>query len=396
MAVNTIHPGAIEICGDVLNIDENCDGVAQVCCTDSDGDGFSVAYAGSSCGTEDCNDDEFNVHPGAVEICDSLDNQCPGDSGYGLTDEVCSACTDSDGDTYYAEAACGTAVDCDDDYNAIYPGATEANNGLDDNCDGQIDEGFIIANDLDGDGIRDSIEQNGFVLNSDYELWAGTEWDDSSTITIPGASGCRGKCLNPTRRDLFIVWRALDIDSRVDLSTCNIFTFAENPISIGGAEYTVWVTRERSAPAPNRRITEYTADSVQLMALLIEDASTSGTSTGISQPGTIMVEDLGKAWIKSHKIELNIDTNCGGATCKDADGVEYNPPYIGLKCLHKEKTAIHEVWHVLSALNTSDLHIDDSLYIMYGSVLFTEKGPKKTYHIGHQFSPAGQTDPSFQ
>jgi hypothetical protein len=188
----------------------------------------------------------------------------------------------------------------------------------------------------------------------------------------------------------------LDIDSRVDLSTCNIFAFAENPISIGGAEYTVWITRERSVPAPNRRIADNPLDSGQFMALLIESASTSGTSTGISQPSSIMVEGMGQAWIKSHQIELNIDTNCGEGPCKDADGFDHNPPYIQLKCLHKMKTAIHEVWHVLSALNTSDLHIDDSLYIMYGSVLFTQKGPKKTYHIGDQFSPAGQTDPSFQ
>jgi hypothetical protein len=133
-----------------------------------------------------------------------------------------------------------------------------------------------------------------------------------------------------------------------------------------------------------------------MLVLIIEDDSTSGSATGISQPGTIMVEGMGKGWIKTHKIELNIDTNCAGGMCKDADGVEYYPPYIELKCLHKRKTAIHEVWHVLSALSSPDMHIDDTDYIMYGTVLFTEKGPKKTYYIGDEFSPAGHNDPSFQ
>jgi len=403
---SAIHPSAVEICGNGINENcvvedaENFPNGDQACCTDSDGDGFSVAYAGSDCGTEDCNDSDADVHPGAVEICDGQDNQCPGDSGYGLTDEVCSACTDSDGDTYYAEAACGAAPDCDDSSTAIHPGATELNNGVDDNCDGQVDEGWITALDSDEDGIRDSVEQSGFVLNSEYTLWNGSGWDTSSTITIPGSSSCLPgqKCLSQNKRDLFIAWRPLEIDSRIDLTACNIFSFAASPISIGGADYTVWVTKERAFPAyaTNRRIANDPADSGQFMAMLIEDAITSGTSTGISQPGTIMVEGMGKAWIKSHKIDLNIDTNCGAGPCLDEDGTPHYPPYIELKCVNKKKTAIHEVWHVLHALNTSDLHIDDWLYIMYGSVMFTEKGPKKTYHIGDQFSPAGLTDPSFQ
>ncbi|MCX8045243.1 MAG: putative metal-binding motif-containing protein [Desulfobacterota bacterium] len=53
-------------------------------CTDSDGDGY---YAeGGNCGQKDCNDNNNAVNPGAEETCDdSIDNNCNGQ-----TDEGCS------------------------------------------------------------------------------------------------------------------------------------------------------------------------------------------------------------------------------------------------------------------------------------------------------------------
>jgi hypothetical protein len=54
---------------------------------DWDGDGFMKAPMGGN--TIDCNDAEATVYPGAAELCDGIDNQCPGDSGYGTIDEGC-------------------------------------------------------------------------------------------------------------------------------------------------------------------------------------------------------------------------------------------------------------------------------------------------------------------
>jgi N-acetylneuraminic acid mutarotase len=64
---------------------------------DLDGDGFGnasvsqvtcAAPAGWVSVAGDCDDTNPAVHPGAPEINDGIDNQCPGDPGYGLVDEL--------------------------------------------------------------------------------------------------------------------------------------------------------------------------------------------------------------------------------------------------------------------------------------------------------------------
>ena len=90
----------------------------------------------------DCEDDFAAIYPGAPELCDGIDNQCPGDSGYGTIDEGCQVCNDTDGDNFFAEAGCGTPVDCSDSNPDIYPGADETcGDGIDNDCDNQVDEG---------------------------------------------------------------------------------------------------------------------------------------------------------------------------------------------------------------------------------------------------------------
>ncbi|MDA3824195.1 MAG: putative metal-binding motif-containing protein, partial [Bacteroidales bacterium] len=70
-----IHPGAIEICGD--GIDQDCNGQDLACTpnsndVDDDGDGYTENEG-------DCNDNNRNIHPGAIEICgDGIDQDCNG------------------------------------------------------------------------------------------------------------------------------------------------------------------------------------------------------------------------------------------------------------------------------------------------------------------------------
>jgi len=74
----------------------------------------------------DCNDSNPGIYPGATEICDGLDQDCDGivDEGF-----------DQDVDGY---TTCGG--DCDDTDPAVNPGTIEIpDNGRDDDCNGQID-----------------------------------------------------------------------------------------------------------------------------------------------------------------------------------------------------------------------------------------------------------------
>ncbi len=54
-----------------------------------------------------------------------------------------SICIDDDGDGYGDN--CSAGPDCDDGDSDVNPDATEICNGIDDNCDGQIDEGDVCA-----------------------------------------------------------------------------------------------------------------------------------------------------------------------------------------------------------------------------------------------------------
>ena len=50
-------------------------------------------------------------------------------------------CIDADGDGYYTREGCGTEADCDDSAAAVHPGAPEVCDGMDNDCDGIVDEG---------------------------------------------------------------------------------------------------------------------------------------------------------------------------------------------------------------------------------------------------------------
>ncbi len=67
--------------------------------SDWDGDGFHKQGI-----PMDCNDGDSTVYPGAPELCDGFDNQCPGDAfGYGEVDEYACVC---------GNGTCDSTEDC--------------------------------------------------------------------------------------------------------------------------------------------------------------------------------------------------------------------------------------------------------------------------------------------
>mgnify|MGYP000713246903 CR=1 FL=1 len=155
---------------------------------DEDGDGYA--------GDEDCNDTDASVGPGAVEVCDGVDNDCDGaiDEGV-LTVSFLDADGDGFGDPTQPVEACGTAEgavsnanDCDDSAADTYPGATEVCDGDDEDCDGEIDEGTTttVYSDADGDGFGDAAtEREACTVESGF-VTVADDCDDDDPDAWPG------------------------------------------------------------------------------------------------------------------------------------------------------------------------------------------------------------------
>ncbi len=132
-----------------------------------------------------------------------------GASGSGsLVFEVAEA--DGDGDGYVAVELGG--ADCNDGDASINPGAAEWCNGIDDNCEGQVDEvgslgGTIGYADTDGDGFGDPAagvsacaDQPGYVTNAtDCDDGDASSYPDGVELCLDGADNdCDGTTDNCT------------------------------------------------------------------------------------------------------------------------------------------------------------------------------------------------------
>ena len=130
---------------------------------DEDGDGYNEF--------SDCDDSDANVNPSVAEVCDGIDNNCDGEIDEGDAEGATEWYPDLDGDGYgdvatpiiacdQPSGAVDDSSDCDDAVATTNPGADELCDGVDNDCDGSVDEDdavdpFTWYLDDDGDGYGD-------------------------------------------------------------------------------------------------------------------------------------------------------------------------------------------------------------------------------------------------
>jgi hypothetical protein len=192
-------------------MDDNCDGSTDedllvTLFQDDDGDSYGAGPAvtraceaapGYAILDDDCDDRDPNIHPGATEACNLVDDNCDGATDEGVTQTFF---LDADGDNHGTASsslrACApppgyvaNATDCNDLVKAIHPGASETCNRVDDNCDGVTDEGVTLTYFLDADGdhrgtasssLQACAPPPGYVANA-------TDCNDNDSAIYPGA-----------------------------------------------------------------------------------------------------------------------------------------------------------------------------------------------------------------
>ena len=273
----SVNPGAVEVCN---GLDDNCDGqvdegVTQTFYADADGDGFGdplttteacSAPADHTASGTDCDDTDADVYPGAIEVCDDIDNNCDeqvdegvgetwaydldGD-GFGDPDTTVIACEAPDN-----AVSIDDATDCDDGDDSVFPGATEVCNEVDDNCNEEVDEGVMSTFyiDLDGDSWGDlSATTEACAEPEGYATWPG-DCDDGNDAVSPDATelcngiddDCDSDVDEPDAADAPTWYADLDADGYGDLGNttpactqpsgyladntdCNDAAFAVNP-----------------------------------------------------------------------------------------------------------------------------------------------------------------------
>jgi hypothetical protein len=172
---------------------------------DDDEDGYSENNG-------DCDDSAPDIYPGAVEICDEVDNDCDGTTDEDDASDAQTWYPDGDGDGYGDEqeprSACeqpqgfvADSSDCNDQNDEIHPAASEVCDEVDNDCDGTTDEDdasdaqtWYEDSDDDGHGNPQSSilaceQPDGFLADS-------SDCDDSNGAVSPSSPELPGDGLD--------------------------------------------------------------------------------------------------------------------------------------------------------------------------------------------------------
>ncbi len=191
-------------------------GAASVWYADADADGHGGVTAGDPACTrpdgfvrlsDDCDDAIAGVNPESDESCNGRDDDCDGLVDEGGAERV--LYTDVDGDSYgdpgeatlgcaATEGLSANAFDCDDHAAAVHPAGVETCNGVDDDCDGLVDDSATDAvvwfADLDHDGAGDPRDAlTACVAPDDFVESAGDCDDGDDAIGPTADERCDGR-----------------------------------------------------------------------------------------------------------------------------------------------------------------------------------------------------------
>jgi hypothetical protein len=185
---------------------------------DFDGDGFAGNGAQSKClcaksspytttKLGDCNDSSPQAYPGATESCDGVDNDCD----FQTDEQGAAGCStwypDKDGDGWASSGAsgqclCGSSYpyvtkdtgDCDENNSQRSPSASEKCDGIDNDCDFQVDEeGASSCSTYYYDGDKDLYASNSAsskclcAPSGSYGATQKGDCDDGDAYKHPGA-----------------------------------------------------------------------------------------------------------------------------------------------------------------------------------------------------------------